>query len=157
MSLIKAVKDRESLYLPILARAFHAVNLPPEMGPAIAKHESNFRATAVNATGGDLKRGTAIGLCQMTVTTARTLGFSGEPLELQGPSLNSELAAKLCAHNWKATGHSLEQTIAAYNCGLGLVSKNEIPAMTKEVYVPAVLELMKHYRDICAVILKIGT
>jgi len=110
--------NRESVYGPILVAAFTNVGLPPEWGMAIARQESAFKPAVINNTGGDALRGGSRGLCQMSLKTARALGFVGDPDLLFQPVLNAQLAAKLClslTRQFKTA--ELKDIAAGYNSG----------------------------------------
>lgn len=94
-----------------------AQGLPPSWLLAIMEIESNFRADAKRLWGTDGKRGGAYGLCQMTVQTAKGLGFAGKPDELLDPKLNLTLAARLLKQLSSQFGGVLMDVACGYNSG----------------------------------------
>ena len=135
--------EREALYFPVLVAAFLRHSLPPEWGPAIAHQESAFTATATNNSAGDATRGGSLGLCQMSLLTARSLGFAGAPGQLLDPELNAELAATLCAHIVSVfKTRDLRDVASAYNSGKPFA---RAPKSTRNVYVPRVVAFATAY------------
>ncbi len=136
--------QREALYFPILVAAFLRHNLPPEWGVAIARQESAFTAAASNNSAGDATRGGSWGLCQMSMLTARGLGFTGTTADLLNPEINAELAATLCAEiSKRLKTTSLADVASAYNSGKPMA---RAPTSTRTVYVPRVLAFAATYR-----------
>lgn len=136
--------QREALYFPVLVAAFLRHNLPPEWGVAIARQESAFVVTASNNSAGDAKRGGSWGLCQISLLTARSLGFTGTTADLLNPEINAELAAALCeeiSKRLKTT--SLADVASAYNSGKPM---QKAPTSTRTVYVPRVLAFAVAYQ-----------
>lgn len=132
-------------YALILAVAFVNEGLPPEWGLAIARQESAFRPTALNMSSGDATRGGSWGLCQMSLLTARGLGYIGDNLGLLDPKVNAQLAAKLCKElSLRFKTMDLQDIASAYNSGKPYA---RAPASTKTVYVPRVLAGAEMYRD----------
>lgn len=132
--------ERKAQNLAIVARAFRVWGLDPAIGCGIAEHESYWKVDAHSAPGAtDDALGGAFGLCQMTLETARSLGFTGTPDELFNPYTNALLAASYCAQNAKLLGDDPAKWVAAYNCGPGHVRAGTIPRVTSHVYVPDVL------------------
>lgn len=129
-------------YAPVLTRVFEEWGLPGPWGLAIARQESGFRASAVNQGPGDLRRGGAWGLCQMTLLTAQGLGFLGSAYGLLDPEKNANLAAQFICQLRDRYGLVLKECAAAYNSGKPF---DRAPASTREVYVPRVLEFAREY------------
>lgn len=135
-------------YALILVIAFQNEGLPPEWGLAIARQESNFTPKALNMSAGDATRGGSWGLCQMSLTTARALGYVGTAQGLTDPKLNAALAAKLCKElvtRFKTV--NLADVAAGYNSGKTFA---KAPISTRTVYVPRVLKFSEQYRDYAA-------
>lgn len=138
--------DREKLFLPIVAHAFTSHGLPPELGAAIARQESNFAADAVVLTGGDARRGGSYGLCQMSLKTGLGMDKGCTSGRLLDAGYNAELAARLCATNSKACKGNVEDIISMYNSGKAFY---KAPDSTKLVYVPNVMKYMELYKARC--------
>ena len=152
------LKQREDIYLPVVATAFARQGLAPEFGAAIARQESAFDPSVKVLTGGDAALGGSYGLCCMGLSTARGLGHKDITVEqLLDPAINASLAAELCAAN---LNHLLkvgpDQTYSAvhlygdlasyYNSGKPM---NRAPHITQTNYVPSVLKYMALYADRC--------
>ena len=144
----------EDKYLPVVATAFARQGLPPELGCAIARQESNWDPTATATNPKDIAMGGAFGLCQMTLDTARALGHADiTPAQLHDPAINASLAAELCAANLKrlAPGRSVydcaADLLAMYNSGRVLA---KAPHITQTNYVPRAMGFMSAYAARCA-------
>lgn len=109
----------EDQYGPVVRQAFAAVGLLVEWGMAIVHVETggSFNPHLVNRGSGDAGRGDAWGLCQMTLETARGLGYTGSGPGLLEPELNCALAATLCLELRHEFGQDLHDVAAAYNSG----------------------------------------
>ncbi len=132
-------------YALILVIAFQNEGLPTEWGLALARQESNFAPKALNMSAGDALRGGSWGLCQMSLKTARALGYVGAAEGLTDPQLNARLAAKLCKElvvRFRTT--NLADVAAGYNSGKPFA---KAPVSTRTVYVPRVLKFADAYRD----------
>lgn len=140
-------REREKLYLPVVCKAFVAEGLPPELGAAIVRQESNWDPDATVLTGGDGRRGGAYGLCQMTLKTAGGLDRGATPARLMSPEYNCKLAAKLCRENWDRAKGRLVDVLSRYNSGKDFF---HAPETTKLVYVPGVTRFMAEYKEQCA-------
>lgn len=117
--------------------ACSAYNIPMAWLCAIARQESGFKADARVLTGGDGARGGAYGLCQMTLQTARLVGYTGDAEELSLPDMNCHVAAQLI-YQLMNDGHRFFADIAsAYNSGKPL---KRAPESTRKTYVPNVLK-----------------
>lgn len=141
----------QDTYLPLVARAFAAEGLPPELGCALARQESNWNPDARNMTGGDLERGGAFGLCQMTLKTGLALDKHCTPARLLIPKYNVELAAKLCKDNAGRCAGRMEDIISRYNSGKDFW---KAPTVTKVHYVPNVQKYMEQYKDLAQAAVK---
>lgn len=106
---------------------------------AIAIVESDLNPSATKLTGGDGGRGGAWGLFQLTLTTARDLGFSGPGSELLEAEINIFWAMCLAA---EISANTVEDLASEWNSGkrYAVLPDNH---STKTVYVPAVLAAMQ--------------
>src|SRR5260370_32866700 len=88
---LQPVADHEA----IIRKAYSDAGVSPDLGVAIALHEGRgtLRPEAVNNTGGDAARGGSYGASQVSLQTARELGFKGTPQELLDPATNARYAA----------------------------------------------------------------
>jgi soluble lytic murein transglycosylase-like protein len=136
--------QREAMYFPLLVATSVHYGLPPEWLVAFAKVESSFHAKAINNSVPDKARGSSRGLCQMSLTTARALGFNGMPEDLFDPERNAMLAGKLCSMNKKSFAvTNLRDVAALYNSGKPY---DKAPASTRLIYVPLILKAANMYR-----------
>lgn len=137
--------QREALYGPVVRRAFETEGLPSFWGMALARHESAFVPGAAATIGGDARRGGSFGLCQMSLSTAKSeLGYVGDGEGLKDPQLNCTLAAryiKILMARFKID--DLPNVAAAYNSGRPLA---KAPSGTRTKYVPLVLNYAKQYQ-----------
>lgn len=142
--------QNETKYLPLVSRAFANAGFLPEFGAALSKHESNWDPSAMATDPRDLARGGSRGLFQMSQRTAEALGYKGTPEGLFYPDTNTEWAVKLTLANLKALNGNMSYPLlaAAHNCGVTHAIKGTIPRET-QLYVQAVLQLMKLYEEPC--------
>lgn len=150
-----ATQERERWYGKILIRAFEDESVRPALGLAIARHESNFNAKAMNNTGSDARRGGSFGLCQMSMLTARHLGYQGEFEGLLQPKVNAKLAAKLCAENQLrvpiSTVRDENNVKWAFNMASMYNSGHmyaDCPRSTREMYCPKVVSYFLYYQHV---------
>ena len=125
---------RLARYRGYVEAAFIAHGLPAAWGLAIARQESAFRAGVSVLTGGDGVRGGSYGLMQMSMTTARGLGYAGDAKTLLIPTVNCMLSAKLVAQ-LRSRYLNLRDVAAAYNSGKPF---DRAPHSTRTHYVPNV-------------------
>lgn len=98
--------------------------VPDAVVLGIARQESDFYPDAVATDPRDLARGGAHGLMQMTLQTARELGYSaavGDRAQLTGlydPALNVQLGVTYLARLLAATKGDVAAAVSAYNGGL---------------------------------------
>lgn len=139
------IQQRAELYLPMLTEMAGAYSIPPEWLAGIARVESAFHADAYNGSIADEKRGGSRGLCQMSLQTARAIGFKGSIGSLFDPKVNAKWAAVLISLNMKAFKvSSLEDVAALYNSGKRFA---DAPLSTRKLYVPAVVRWAAFYKD----------
>lgn len=149
MKKLRDWKIREVQYLAMVIETATRHKVDPALVLAIIRQESDFRAPATNKTGGDLARGGAYGLMQMTLKTAIGLGFKGEPEALLDPQTNLNYGCLLLSQLGKRKGYNVADVMAAYNSGK---PKSKAPPSTL-VYVARAggfyaeyTELLREYR-----------
>lgn len=110
--------------------------LPTGLLYSVAAAESGGDPFAVSGDG-------AKGLFQFMPGTAKDVGLKGR--DVFDPHKSAEAAAKYLRYLNDATGGNLEETLAAYNWGLGNVQKKGIDNMPAETrnYVPKVMAGMR--------------
>lgn len=114
--------ERERLYGTMIARAMRRAGYAPEVGLALAKNESSFRARAVNNAGSDAERGGAWGLTQITLETARGVGFRGAGEELLDPARHMAWFVAVLDEKAARVGHDPRDLVSAWNSGRSYAS-----------------------------------
>lgn len=131
----------------------------------LIQQESDFTPSATATDKRDLARGGAYGLMQMTLATARTLGYvggAGDPAQLSGlydPTTNIRLGVAYLAQLLKETG-SMVKAVSGYNAGLSLerpgdakrVVNDPRAALVNQEYVDAVLKFAKQFSGLEAAV-----
>ena len=119
---------------------FVEAGLDPAFGCAIIEHESNWNPKARSpVTASDEKYGGAWGLCQLTLVTAKGLGYSGDGPGLWDPHVNCQYFIKLTQRNISQLHTvSIEDLISAHNSGKLYL---HAPFTTRTQYVPIVKAL----------------
>lgn len=147
MSALK-LAERERIYGRIARLVFAEHGLPESWAMALVRQESQFNPYAINQTGGDKLRGGSFGLCQVSLQTARALGFTETATgPLLDPATNAKFAALVFIDNQTALKRlkipaDLANLASMYNSGKPLKTA---PFSTREVYVPNVLKYAKEY------------
>ena len=138
----------EERYLPLVALAFKNHGLDSAFGCALVRQESNWNPAARSNMRGDLLRGGAYGLAQVTMRTAEAMGYHLTEAQLLDPAINVSLAAELCHQNsgrvHKISPHYYGDLASLYNSGKVL---ERAPYSTSTSYVPRVLTFMEMYRN----------
>ena len=138
----------EAFWLPVVRKIAREEGISEALLAATVKRESNWDPNAINNTGGDAARGGAYGLAQVTLKTARALGYQGDPQGLLDPETNLRLAARLHKSNSQLLSSNgglsqIEDVISRYNSGKAFANA---PTYTKDVYVPGVKRALDQYR-----------
>jgi soluble lytic murein transglycosylase-like protein len=132
----------------VLSLAGKFPSVPPSLALAIIAKESNFNPDDVNETGKDAERGNAWGFMQMTLQTARSLGFEGRAENLLEPSTNVYLGMLYLSRLLRRFDNDIPLAVAAYNRGAEGV--NRMLAQGKDVrelsYVAYVIEAKETFR-----------
>lgn len=147
-------RNREKWFSKPIIKAFNEAHCKPALGLAIARHESEFRAKAVNNSGGDQTRGGSYGIMQMSMATARLLGFKGTWEGLLSVPVCAALAAKLCVQNMARVPISKvrDETYQAWCMNMAALYNSghlyaDCPRSTREVYVPRVTSYFLYYEQ----------
>lgn len=119
-----------------IGQRFERAGYPASWGVALAWVESRLNPKATNNTGGDAARGGAWGLHQMTLTTARGLGFAGAGPDLFDPTTALDWSMALVAQRKPTT---LEDLGAWWNAGRRSATDATLPASTRDTYIPALV------------------
>ena len=89
-------------------------NLPPGLLSALCFVESSHNVAALVM---DDNGTPSVGVCQVKLATARTLGFKGTETQLRNPKVNVRLAGKYLAKQIRRYDYNLYKGVAAYNSG----------------------------------------
>jgi soluble lytic murein transglycosylase-like protein len=88
--------------------------LPAGLLSSLCYVESGHRVEAVHKHDGN---GNSVGVCQIKLKTARTLGFKGTEKQLMDPKINIQYAGKYLNHQIKRYHGSTVKAVIAYNQG----------------------------------------
>lgn len=97
-----------------LLSASQSFELPKGMLSAICWVESTHRTHLISHNDG---KGNSVGVCQIKLSTAKLVGFSGTEKELLHPSVNTYYAAKYLKKQLGRYDGDVLKAIAAYNAG----------------------------------------
>ena len=129
----------------MIRQKFSQKKIPLALGLAIAMKESSMRYDVEPVTsGGDGLRGGSYGLFMVSFKTAKGLGYTGTAKDLSAVKKNISMAAKLIEQDMKRFKGNIKDVIAAYNSGKEF---DEAPEVTRNDYVPKVLEYMKEFEE----------
>lgn len=134
---------REKAVWPLALRKAREFGIPASWIMAISRQESSHDPSARAKDPRDLARGGSFGLMQMSLATARGLGFTGAPEQLLDPETNVHWGAKLLAQLAARFGADIRDVASGYNSGKPLASA---PLTTREEYVPRVVKFEQEYR-----------
>lgn len=93
----------------LVSRHARENGVPEKLASAVVRIESNFNPIA--------RGGSAIGLMQIKVETARSMGFSGSAHGLLEPETNLHFGMKVLADAFKASKGDVCMTLARYQSG----------------------------------------
>lgn len=138
--------------LPLVAKWAKVFGAPVSLVMAIIENESHFDPNATNLTGGDLKRGGAWGLAQLTLQTALELHNGNQAVAKQywpawdktgkgllNPEINVAMACFGIARNWKRYQSQPNNWVVAglaWNIGLGALDKKIATAKASGNWAP---------------------
>ena len=116
----------------IFSAATDQFNLPKGLLSALCYVESHHNISAVNKDDGDSE---SLGICQVKLETAQSLGFKGTRERLMGPRTNIHYAAKYLKQQLDRYDNSIYKAISAYNSGTYKASKKIMHIMSQQVSV----------------------
>lgn len=120
--------------MEVLILAFTVVtqtfNLPPGLLSALCHTESNHRTHVVNVGDGN---GNSLGVCQVQILTAKTLGFKGTEKQLMDPTINVYYSGKYLRKQLNRYDGDIRKAVAAYNSGTYYESKKGFAVNQKYV------------------------
>lgn len=108
-------------YSGIINHYAETYGVPISLAHAVVHHESNYNADARGSVG-------EIGLMQVRLSTARSLGYNGSARGLFNPVTNVQYGMKYLAMAEQLSGGSVCGTILKYNAGHGATRMNPISA-----------------------------
>jgi hypothetical protein len=131
------LKQRESIFLPVIIKAADKHNVDPALVKAIIMAESRYNPLATSKKG-------AIGLMQIMPSTASALGIQ----DMYNPINNIEAGVEYLKKLMNQFEGDLEMTLAAYYSGSSKVMEYQgVPPYEKTInYVNKVVEYYKHYQ-----------
>jgi len=89
-------------------------NLPPGLLSSICHIETKHDISLIHYNDGSSP---SYGICQIKLSTAQWLGFTGDEKELMKPAVNIHYAGKYLAKNIKRYNGHTEKAVIAYNQG----------------------------------------
>lgn len=99
------------LLFSVATQTFH---LPKGLISALCFTESSHHVDAIHTDDGN---GNSVGVCQVKLATAQTLGFKGTEAELMVPETNIHYAAKYLSKQLKRYQGDITKAVPAYNAG----------------------------------------
>jgi len=94
----------------IIERETARTNLPADIAEAVVFVESGYNSAVVGSAG-------EIGLMQLRLETAATLGFKGNAAELAEPDLNVHYGVLYLSRAWRLAGGDLCRALVKYRSG----------------------------------------
>lgn len=95
----------------LMIQTFH---LPVGLQSSICWVESNHNPKALHKDDGG---GNSVGVCQIKLSTARSLGFKGNETQLQDPKVNIYYSARYLRRQLDRYRGDSHKAVAAYNAG----------------------------------------
>ncbi|PYE90178.1 transglycosylase-like protein with SLT domain [Phyllobacterium leguminum] len=108
-------------YSGIINHYAETYGVPVSLAHAVVHHESDYNADVRGSAG-------EIGLMQVKLSTARSLGYTGTARGLYNPVTNVQYGMKYLAMAQRLSGGSVCGTILKYNAGHGATRMNPISA-----------------------------
>ena len=109
---------QRSQYDEMVARHAQANGVPVELVHRVIVRESRYNASLVG-------RGGTIGLMQIKLATARSLGYTGTAEGLRDPDTNLTYAVKYLAGAYRAAGGNHNRAVAYYAGGYYYAAKRQ--------------------------------
>jgi soluble lytic murein transglycosylase-like protein len=89
-------------------------NLPPKLIDSICYVETKYDRNAIHHDDGNED---SLGLCQVQLSSAQTVGFRGTAKELMDPKVNTIVAAAILKRQINRYHGNITKAIIAYNLG----------------------------------------
>lgn len=134
----------------LVADATRRTLVPEAVVLGIARQESDFYPDATATDARDLARGGSFGLMQMSLATARALGYSGpigDRAQLTGlydPATNIRLGVEYLSQLLTATHGDVKAAVSAYNAGLSSERRGDGKRVTND---PTAAFINQNYVD----------
>jgi soluble lytic murein transglycosylase-like protein len=109
---------QRSQYEEMVSRHAEANGVPPELVHRVIVRESRYRPGLVG-------RGGAIGMMQIKLATARSLGYTGSAEGLRDPETNLTYAVKYLAGAYRAANGDQNKAVSYYAGGYYYVAKRQ--------------------------------
>jgi soluble lytic murein transglycosylase-like protein len=114
----QAADAGQSEYDALVATHAHANGVPEALVHRVITRESRYQAQLVG-------RGGTIGLMQIKLATARSLGYTGDAAGLRDPNINLTYAVKYLAGAYRAAHGDHTRAISYYASGYYQAAKRE--------------------------------
>lgn len=125
---------RESAYDGLITAASKRHGVPEALIKAVMAKESRFDPQAIRQE--PQIQDASRGLMQLLLSTARALGYQGEPEGLFDPAASIDLGAKLLSQNVaRARGRSWDIALAAYNAGWSTVRSDDARRKANKTFI----------------------
>src|ERR1019366_8308281 len=105
-----------SKYMNLVALFFAATtayNIPPNLLAKVCFVESSHKTNIITHDSNGHK---SLGICQVQLRTARSLGFKGDEIDLLDPATNIKFAGAYLSHQFNRYGNWVK-AVKAYNAG----------------------------------------
>lgn len=89
-------------------------NLPPKLLDSVCYIESHYDVNAIHKDDGGEN---SLGVCQVKLSTAKWLGFTGNEKQLMRPEVNAKYAAKFLRYQLNRYHDNEVKAVTAYNRG----------------------------------------
>jgi soluble lytic murein transglycosylase-like protein len=120
----QAAQAQQSPYDALVATHARANAVPEALVHRVIKHESRYQPALVG-------RGGCIGLMQIKLATARSLGYTGDALGLRDPNTNLTYGVKYLAGAYRTANGDHERAMHYYASGYYFAAKRQRTAHGK--------------------------
>lgn len=117
----KAAATNKRPYEALIRQVANKHKVPVNLAHAVIRTESNYNPKAKGSVG-------EIGLMQLRLATARSVGYTGSASGLYDPQTNLEYGMRYLAQAHKLSAGSTCGTILKYNAGHGAKRMNPVSA-----------------------------
>lgn len=128
----------ETFLLLTFATISQTFSLPPGLLESVCYVESKHDIFAFNSNDGGSN---SVGICQVKLSTARSLGYTGNERKLRDPAVNIFYAGKYLSFQLNRYHGKVHKAVAAYNAGR--YCRNEKGGIKNYKYVDKVISHWK--------------